>query len=615
MAQLTSLAADWFPRPPTWLTALLVVTTSCWAAGALAPVRLFSSTGFGLYSLILDLGGNPWRALLLLYPATVILLIARIRLAGPASIRSAARGGPPGPASTGQDRGRRTLAILSPATLAICAAAPAAVLSLWRNPLDRSETTVLILRWFEEEWLVCALAGLVVLVVLILAKGSAGLPLASIAAWSATLLAALGTVAYEAITDWPGSLPKLANNLAGTPSVLLFYLALATALLALLPTRRLPMPKRPWTLPASAGAGAAAAAALVFATGVSNSVEPLVRQSAFAGSPCDHMSGAAATSESHLALDANQVLASAGAHKIIDGVCTALPAGWVRIAPATTTSAQAVVTRPANCAQLAGQLFVNLLGRPLTQAQGYYSLTGGAIAGSEALSIVVNSVARPVPSSLFAIADEDLAPCHHYASVQPTATAEWTAHAYNVPELSARTWGVDFSTSLMIKGRFAGESLTWVMASIGRVVIVVAQETITLGTEPPPDHAVTAAALTAVVADFRQSALSAGLACSKFRTATVTLGHGIASAGDGFNSAQRADFRAYGAAVTQLGELVSRSGLDAQLVRDLELTGAASTVVGMTPKPDEEEVAALSEVEKLYPLERQACIAIGSWPK
>jgi hypothetical protein len=228
----------------------------------------------------------------------------------------------------------------------------------------------------------------------------------------------------------------------------------------------------------------------------------------------------------------------------------------------------------------------------------------------------VNSMARPVPSSLFAAADRDLAPCHHYVSVKPTGTAAWTAYGFNVPEIGARTWGVDFSTSLLVKGRFAGESATWMMASIGRDVIFVVQETITLGITPPADHAVTAAALTAAVADFRQSALSPGLACSKFRTATATLGHEIASAGDnGFNSAQRADFRAYGAAVTQLGELVGRSGSDAVLVRELELTGAASAVVGMAPKPSAEEVAALSEDAKLYPLERKACIAIGSWPK
>lgn len=108
-------------------------------------------------------------------------------------------------------------------------------------------------------------------------------------------------------------------------------------------------------------------------------------------------------------------------------------------------------------------------------------------------------------------------------------------------------------------------------------------------------------------ADFRQSALSTSLACSKFRTATATLGHEIASGGDnGFNSSQRVDFRAYGGAVTQLGELVGRSGANAGLVRDFELTGAASAVVAMAPEPSAEEVAALSEDEKLYPLERKA---------
>jgi hypothetical protein len=191
-----------------------------------------------------------------------------------------------------------------------------------------------------------------------------------------------------------------------------------------------------------------------------------------------------------------------------------------------------------------------------------------------------------------------------------------TAHGFRVPEIGAWTWGADFSDSLRARGRFDGRSATWVMASIGRDLIIVSQETIVLGIQPPPDHAVTAAALTAAVAAFRQSALSAVQACPMFRTATVRLGHEIANSGDnGFSSAQRADFRAYGAAITQLGELVGRSGSDAGLVRDLELTGVASGVVGRAPKPSAEEVAALTEEAKLYPLVRKACIAIGSWSK
>jgi hypothetical protein len=326
------------------------------------------------------------------------------------------------------------------------------------------------------------------------------------------------------------------------------------------------MPKQRWMLPAGAGAGAAVAAVLVFVSGVSGSVEPLVPPSPFAGS-CGQSGGVATTSPPSLALDANQVLTNAAARKVIDGVCTALPAGWVKLAPTTTTGVQQSVIRPAGCAQLNGERFVDVLGRPLAQAQGDYRMAGGVISGSEALSVVVNSIARPVPSALFAAADRDLAPCHRYVSVQPTGTLVWTAYGFNVPERGARTWGFDLSTSLRIRGRFAGESLTWVMASIGRDVIIVSQPIITLGIEPPPDHAVTTAALTATIAAFRQSALSAGLACRMFRAASLRLDHEIAGGANGFSRAQLADFRAYGAAVTQLGELVGRSGSDAGLVR------------------------------------------------
>ena len=592
-AGLASLAADRYPHRPSWLVAGVTAVTACCTAAALLPVRTLFSVTTDSHLLAFSLGGNQWRLLLLLYPAAVIALLAPIR--------------------SRKIHGAAVRDTISAALIPVGAAIIGAAVFLSQRHPDASQSGAVLFRWLQEDGWVCAFTGCAVLVILALARGIPGLARACLSAWLTTLLVYAASLGYEDL--FRGHPFHLLGSWITTPSVWLFYLVMPASLLALVHVRRPAAPRQRWLIPAGASAGAAAAAVLVFVTGVSGLIEPPAPLQSSASAPCGRPGTAATTPLPSPALDANQVLTSAAARKVIDGVCPALPAGWVTISSTATSSLQETI-RPAGCAQLNAQLFLGVLGRPLTQEQGHYQNTGGTIAGSETLTVVVNSLARSVPSSLFATADKDLAACHRYGAAQPGVMVVVTAHGFSVPETGTQTWGVDFATSLRARGRFAGQSTTWIMASIGRNLIIVRQQTITLGLQPPPDHAVTAAALTAAVAAFRQSALSAAQACPKFRTATATLGHEIADAGDnGFSSAQRADFRTYGAAVTQLGELVGRSGSDTGLVRDLELTGAASGVVGMTPKPNAEEVAALTEDLKLYPLVRKACIAIGSWPK
>jgi Zn-dependent protease with chaperone function len=592
-AGLASLAADRYPNRPSWLTAALTAVSASCTAAALLPVRSMFSATADLHVLAFSLAGNQWRLLLLLYPAAVIALAVPIR--------------------SRKVHGDAVRAFVSAALIPVGAAVIGTAVFLSQQHPSASQGSGVLFRWIQEDGWACAFTGCVVLIVLALARGIPGLARATLSAWLTTLLVYAGSIGYEDL--FRGHPFRPLSSWAIAPSVWLFYLALPTSLLALVRVRRPAALRQGWLLPAGASAGAAAVAALVLVTGVSALVESSAPQPPFPDAPCGRLGTVATTSRSFLALDANQVMTSAAAGKVIDGVCAALPGGWIKIAPTPASSVRDTV-RPADCMQLDAQLFLRALGRPLAQAQGHFQIATGSIAGSENLSVVVNSLARPVPSSLFAAADKALAPCHRFIDAERNITAAVTADGFTVPETGTRTWGFDFSESLRARGKFAGESTTWVMASIGRDLIIVSQRTITLGIQPPPDYAVTAAALTATVAAFRQSALSVAQACPKFRIATATLGHQIVSAGDnGYNSTQRADFRAYAATVAQLGELVGRSGSNAGLVRDLELTGAASDVVGLTPTPDAEEVAALTEVTKLYPQVRKACLSIGSWPK
>jgi Zn-dependent protease with chaperone function len=615
IAGLASVAAERFPRQPAWLTACLAITVSGWVAGALEPVRLLPAAGLDLNSLGLTLASDLWRPLLLLYPATVVLLVARMGRARATTGAGTAADRQPGPSPAARMGRKRAATILYPAIAPVGAAACAVALFLWHAPLNHSWSVDLSVRWIEEAWLVCALAGWVVLISLVLAKGLPGLARACVSAWSATVLAAIAIVVYGTVTGWPGSaFGRVFREMAIAPSVWLFFLAVPTSLVVLLPVQRLATRRRRWLLPAGVAAGAAAVAVLVFATGVSSLVTP-PPPPPFLSSPCGQPGAARTTALSSPALDANQVLTNAAAHKVIDGVCTALPVGWVSSALASAGAAQQTVIRPDGCAQLADLLFLNVLGRPLTQVIANYRIAAGAIDGSETLTVIVDSLARPVPSSTFAVADTELASCPRYAVSQPAGTLVWTAHGFSLPETGARTWGADFSTSRSAGGRSVGESRIWAMASIGRDLIFVGQTTITLGIEPPPDRAVTAAAVTASVAAFRQSALGVGLACREFRTVTLRLSRELIGGENGWSRAQRADFRAYGAAVTQFGELVGRSGSHAALVAEFERTGTESGVVGRTADHSKQQTTALSEVATVYPLIRKACIALQSWPK
>lgn len=593
IAGLASLAADRYPSRPFWLTTALTAVATCCTAAALLPVRDLFSVTTDLHFLAFNLGVNQWWFLLLLYPAAVVALTApkSLRQARSAALRDAVR------------------AAFTPVGAAVIGTA----IFLSQQHPHASAGEAVLFRWLQEDWWMCAFAGCAVLAVVALYRGIPGLAQAWLSAWLTALLVSAGTLGYEDL--FRGHPFQLASSWIATPSLWLFYLALPTSLLALVRIRRLAAPRHSWLLPAGVSAGAAAAAILVFVTGVSGLIQPPASLASFVSSPCGQPESAATAFQPSLALDANQVLTNASARDVIDGVCTALPAGWIQ-ATLTATGGTRETVRPAACAQLDAQLFLGALGRPLAQAQGRYQIAAGSLDGSEGFNITVESLARPVPASLFSGANKDLAACHRYTATQPGMTAVVTTQGFSVPEAGARTWGADFSDSLRARGGFDGQSTTWMMASIGRDLIVVSEQTITLGTQPPPAHAVAAAALTAAVAAFRQSALSPAEACPEFDTATVRLGQEIARySGNWYSSAQLADFRAYGAAVTELGELVGRSGSDTALVRNLELTGAASDVVGMAPKPDAQELTAFTEVTKLYPLVRQACIAIGFWPK
>lgn len=611
IAGLANLAAERFPRQPAWLTACLAIAIAGWAAGALLPVFLLPLSGFDLHSLSFTLGGNPWRSLLLLYPVTVILLAAPTRPAHPAAGMGSALHRWPGSASAVQYRGRRAPAILSAAIMPVCAAASAVALFLWHTPLNHSWSVDLFVRWEEEAWRICACAGWVVLVILVLAKGMPGLARTCVSAWSATVLAAVGIVAYETITGSPGSaFVRLARDLAITPSVWLFYLAVPTSLLALLPDRRLAMPKRRWLMPAGVGAGAAASAVLVLTVGIPGLPGPAgpTARSSYCGSPA----GVPAESVPSAAVTADRVMTNKAAQTVIAAVCTALPAGW--ISGASSVPAERVTVRPADCTPLSVEDYLSVLNDPRAWALGQYQLAPRTIDGSETLTVRVNSYAQPVTPSPFTAADKDLAPCHRYTVSDASGALVWTAHRFSMPGVSTGTWGITSSAHHSSEGLTAFETTTQVITKIGRDFTIISQRTITVGFQPPPDYAVIAAAIGAVDSSFSETPLSPAQACYALRADTNRLAREVVGADNGFNSAQLNDVKIYGEAVTQLAERINQSGSEARLGPAFTQVGAADRAAGAAPESSAQSTAAFSDAIKANAAAQKDCSAIEAWP-
>jgi Zn-dependent protease with chaperone function len=591
IAGLARLAAERFPRQPPWLTACLVITVAGWAAAALLSVFLLPSSGLDLSSLSFTLGGNPWRSLLLLFPATIILLAARPRPARR-----------PWPA----------------ALIPVCAAAAADTLFLGHAPLNRSWSEDLVVRWNEEAWRVCACAGWVVLVILVLAHGMPGLARACVSAWSATVLAAVGIVveivAYESITGWPGSVfVRLARDLASTPSVWLFYLAVPTSLLALLPGRRLARPKQWWLLPAGAGAGAAASAVLVLTAAVPGLAD--ITEHPVIASDCGASAGMPAQAGPSSAVTADRVMTDRAVKTVIAGVCTALPAGWLSVtAPAASAPAGRVTVSPVGCTPLVVADYLRALNDPRAAALGRYQLADRVLDGSETLTVWIGSYAKPVPLAPFAAADRDLAPCHRYTVNDRSGALAWTVRRLSLPGFGPNAWAITSSAHYSSGGLTDGETTTRVITRLGHDFISISQVTITVGIQPPPNYAVIAAAIGAIESSFGETPLSPAQACYAFRADTNRLSNELAGSGYVFNSTQDDDLKIYGEAIVQLALRLRQSRQDPRLAPALAQVGAADRAAGAAPESTAESTAELSAATRAYPVARNDCTAIGAWP-
>jgi len=512
-AGLTALAAGLASQaarrcPDRWKrsgTAGVALVVSCSAAAVLSPIAYIAGswgtapTDVQIWT-IFATPADQWLWLALSYPAAVLLLTLRVRLAGVRAPAGTATARWRAVAAGVRDWGRSARMAAAPALTPACAAVAGATIFLPGSYPAAGSPVGLLPRAIEEQAWVCALAGWTVLLVLILAQGVAGLAQAYAAAWLAAFLADAEFFIYAALAGHPHSSVDL-SFLITASSEWLLYLAVPTSCLALLRTGPQEAARRWWPVPAAASAAAAAAAVLVAATGIPVLLTPVnlsAAAQAFSSPPVTvpgQPQPDLAALASLPAADPGRVLTYAAAQMVVGAVGTALVApgpAWV--------ADDAAVTRANNYAIDCGHVWLEkVLGvspSPVAQASGAY-LGGLPPAGNVSLTVQVASFSRLIPSSLRAVPSQDLGQCSRLFTVTGAFTGKKSHSANGVPAPAAggSAWRADFTGT----HRQPGLVVTWTAVTIGHNLVFITQDTFAPHTVPPPDKDAADAALAAAM--------------------------------------------------------------------------------------------------------------------
>ncbi len=465
-ASLASLPADGRPpRRSATLTAWLTATVCGCSAAALWPIPGFT-TGQTWWHWVTDiLPADQWRWLVLPYLGTALLLTAKDWRHG------------------GRARDAAVL-VITP----VCAAAVGATLFLTRVHLAAITPYDTVIRVTEERWWACALTGWVVLGILALAGGVRGLARACLSAWLAAVLTGIALIAHGAPAAY-GTFEPLSSALT-TSSVLLFYLALPTACVALLRDDRPAAARRAW--PASAGASAAAAMAvtLVLSAALAGIFAPLPPPNPPPPPPAPPRPLA------------EQILTQPAANHVAAAVGPYLGATWIPGSFPPPTPAL-VTYQPAHCAGLAHEDYLNALPRPLVRAEDWYKAAPAlSDDGLETLSVRVESFSQPVPASLLTAASRIFRACPHYTFqtsgsqvAGSNGPSSATTRAVAKTDRGVAVWRADISMDL----EPGSASITWIMITAGHNFLLISQQTISPGSGSQPDEKVIAAAEAATV--------------------------------------------------------------------------------------------------------------------
>ncbi|MGK5519022.1 M48 family metalloprotease [Micromonospora sp. URMC 107] len=471
-------------RAATYLVAVAASVAVLWPLPALASVPTDGNAARAW--LVFALPRSGWPLLALLVP---VLVGALLHGAGQGHRRPAWR----------WDRG--VVAVVLTAVLLGAGAA------MWRTELLPPDTLAEANRLAQQRWLLCALTGWAVLVVLALGR-RAGVGRALTAGWAAGTAAALLQYAHALATGRADGLDTAEAHLLAPLAWLGYLVAVTLPFLASRPAVPGPAPSPSDSARAPVAAVAALAALLAVAV-----LGPGI-PGAYAPFPVAGPTGAAAASTAPVdppAPDATpgptrsapgrpepgRPLTRAEARRVAGAVRAVLPRGW-RVPPDRGDGGGSRID-PSACRPLAEDAYLDRLGgiERVRERARYATVPGLTATASAELVIEIRSHAEPVPATVLAEAESARRACPRFTARGADGSAvRFAVEAQPPPALGEQSWRVDYRFSAgsgrnLITGRSA-----FVIVRAGHNLVTVYASAIT----EPMDERLLDAAVEAAVA-------------------------------------------------------------------------------------------------------------------
>ncbi|MEU4779387.1 M48 family metalloprotease [Micromonospora sp. NPDC023633] len=422
-------------RSATYLVAVAAGVAVLWPLPALASVPTDGHAARAW--LVFALPRSGWPLLALLVP---VLVGALLRGAGQGRRRPARR----------WDRG--VVAVVLTAVLVGAGAA------MWWTELFPPHTLAEANRLAQQRWLLCALTGWAVLVVLALGR-RAGVGGALTAGWAAGTAAALLQYAHALATGRADGLDTAEAHLLAPLAWLGYLVAVTLPFLVSRPAVPGPTPSAPGSARApvaAVGALAALLAVAVLGPGVPGAYAPL---------PVAAPTGAAAASTAPVAPptpdatpgptrsapgrpDPGRLLTRAEARRAAGAVRAVLPPGW-RV-PLQRGDGGGSRIDPSACRPLAEDAYLDRLGgvERVRERARYATVPGLTATASAELVIEIRSHAEPVPASVLAEAESARRDCPRFTARGADGSAVgFAVDAQPPPALGEQSWRVDYRLS------------------------------------------------------------------------------------------------------------------------------------------------------------------------
>ncbi|MEH1098273.1 M48 family metalloprotease [Micromonospora sp. CPCC 205561] len=471
-------------RSATYLVAASAGVAVLWPLPAVASVPTDGHAARDW--LVFALPRSGWPLLALLVPVLVGLLL---RGAAEGHRRPLRR----------WDRG-----VVAAVLTAVLVGAGAAV---WRTELFPPGTLAEAGRQAQQRWLLCALTGWAVLVVLALGR-RAGVGRALTAGWAAGTAAALLQYAHALVTGRADGWDTVGAHLLAPLAWLGHLVAFTLPFLVSRPTAPAATPSSPASTRAPVAAVAVLAALLagvVLGPGIPGAYAPLpvagpTAAAAPSVAPVESPTPGATPAPSRPVAgrpDPGRLLSRAEARRAAGAVRAVLPPGW-RVPPDRSAGGDSRID-PSACRPLAEDSYLDRLGgvERVRERARYATVPGLTATASAELVIEVRSHAEPVPASVLAEAESARRACPRFTARGTDGSAvRFAVDAQPPPGLGEQAWRVDYRLALGSgQTRITGRS-AFVIVRVGHNLVTVHATAVT---EPLDERLLGAAVEAAVV--------------------------------------------------------------------------------------------------------------------